>query len=194
MKRKNKLLTILFACFPGAGHMYLGLMMSGLSFMLIFWGLICLTILLSSLLREFGFLLALLPIPWFYAFFDAINQWDRIFVQGEVVEDSFWLPDMISYLSGVRFPRPFRFHSRVPRILLGVGLVLVALRQIGEYVMDILCSIGFFEGYRWVIHSFDSIWVSLLLLALGGWLIFGKGRQIHQECQEIKELSEHHEG
>ncbi len=55
--------------FPGAGHMYLGLQRRGLQLMAAF----LLSIYLLDLLRLSAFLF-LVPIIWFYSFFDALQQ------------------------------------------------------------------------------------------------------------------------
>ena len=38
--KKSRLFSLLCACWPGAGEMYLGLMNRGLAIMLLFWGII----------------------------------------------------------------------------------------------------------------------------------------------------------
>lgn len=64
---RNSFLTFLFALIPGAGQMYLGLMKKGICIMLGF-GLI------STLvhLAPFNFIGFILPVIWFYAFFDTL--------------------------------------------------------------------------------------------------------------------------
>ena len=66
--RKSRILTFLFALWPGAGQMYLGYMKRGVSLMLLF----CLLMAISSF-TGFGVFIFLLPIVWFYGFFDTIN-------------------------------------------------------------------------------------------------------------------------
>ncbi|HWQ71578.1 MAG TPA: hypothetical protein VN370_04570 [Desulfitobacteriaceae bacterium] len=67
--KRNKFLTIMFSLLPGAGHMFMGFMKMGLSMMSLF----CFIIFLSSWLN-IGPLLFILPILWFYSFFDCINK------------------------------------------------------------------------------------------------------------------------
>ena len=66
--RKSKILTFLFALFPGAGQMYLGYMKRGVSLMTAFF-------LVFALMGFLGmsFLAFFLPVIWFYAFFDTLN-------------------------------------------------------------------------------------------------------------------------
>ena len=65
---KSRGLAVFFGLLPGAGHMYLGKMMKGLTFMILFWGIIA----LASVL-EMGVIILALPVLWFYAFFDNLN-------------------------------------------------------------------------------------------------------------------------
>lgn len=68
-KEKSKFLTFGFSLLPGTGHMYMGFMKMGLSLMAAFFFLIF----LSSWLR-IGPLLFVLPLIWFYSFFDCMNK------------------------------------------------------------------------------------------------------------------------
>ncbi|MDE7232759.1 MAG: hypothetical protein K2N37_06780 [Lachnospiraceae bacterium] len=67
-KKKSKFWLFLFSLFPGAGHMYLGLMRMGLSFMLGFMALI-------AVIAVTGLeVLTVLPITlYIYSFFHANN-------------------------------------------------------------------------------------------------------------------------
>ena len=65
--RKSRILTFLFALWPGAGQMYLGYMKRGVSLM----GIFCLLISITGFLN-LSFLFFLLPVIWFYAFFDTL--------------------------------------------------------------------------------------------------------------------------
>ena len=66
--KKSSFWTFVFSLFPGAGHMYLGLMKKGASLMLLF----CFVFALSGFFN-LTFLMMFLPVIWFYSFFDAMN-------------------------------------------------------------------------------------------------------------------------
>ncbi|KAB3530549.1 hypothetical protein [Alkaliphilus serpentinus] len=66
---KSKLWTFLFSLIPGAGHMYLGMMRRGVQLMALFM----LPIMIAGFFRLELFLF-ILPIIWFYSFFDAMNR------------------------------------------------------------------------------------------------------------------------
>lgn len=79
--RKSKVISILLGIFPGAGHLYLGLQRRGLQLMAGF--LAALYILDEMRLSVFLFLL---PILWFYSFFDVLGQVAKL-NRGEELED-----------------------------------------------------------------------------------------------------------
>lgn len=87
-KRRSNFLNFIFACIPGAGYMYNGLLKRGLEVLLGF-GFI-------TLLGDFlhlGVLVPALLIPfWFYTFFDTFNVKTRL-DHGEYIEDKFILLD-----------------------------------------------------------------------------------------------------
>jgi hypothetical protein len=70
--RKSKMLATLLSVFPGAGHMYLGLQKRGLQLMAAF--LFSIYILDALHLSLFLFII---PILWFYSFFDALQLVSR---------------------------------------------------------------------------------------------------------------------
>jgi len=67
--RKNKFFTFVFALLPGAGQMYQGFMKRGASLMMTFFALIAIAVILN--LEE---LTIILPVIWFYGFFDCMNK------------------------------------------------------------------------------------------------------------------------
>ena len=69
---KSRTMGLMLAIVPGAAHMYLGLMKRGAQLMILFFGsLYVLDVLGLSLF------LFLVPLIWFYAFFDALQQVGR---------------------------------------------------------------------------------------------------------------------
>lgn len=68
-RKKNKFFTFLWALIPGAGHMNMGFMKEGLSLLSFFFGCIFISAYFNI---EAG--IFILPVIWFYSFFDAINK------------------------------------------------------------------------------------------------------------------------
>lgn len=78
--RRSKVFATLLSAFPGAGQMYLGLQKRGLQMMLLFLG----SIYVLDVLRLSLFLF-LIPVIWFYCFFDGLQQVSRY--QREPLQD-----------------------------------------------------------------------------------------------------------
>ncbi|MEJ8304688.1 multi-tm2 domain protein [Saccharibacillus sacchari] len=152
--RKSRTMGLLLAIVPGAAHMYLGLMKRGTQFMILFFGSI-------YILDVFGLslFLFLVPLIWFYAFFDALQQVGRY--GQEVLQDR--------ALLGNRF---------ADRKWLGVLLVLL-----GSYYIFGSILIPFFFQYipsyikaylYGAMDYFSDTLVALLLIGGGIRLMLGK--------------------
>jgi hypothetical protein len=83
-QKRNRFLTFVFSLLPGAGHMFMGFMKMGLSMMSGFFFIIF----LGSWLN-IAPLLFILPMIWFYSFFDCINKTYAKDEEFEKLEDSF---------------------------------------------------------------------------------------------------------
>lgn len=68
-RTKNKFFTVFWALIPGAGQMYHGLMRKGVALMSLFVGVIAL-----MTLTYISELVCVLPVIWFYSFFDTLNR------------------------------------------------------------------------------------------------------------------------
>ncbi|MCL2530940.1 MAG: hypothetical protein FWE40_02125 [Oscillospiraceae bacterium] len=178
--KPSKFLTFCFSLLPGAGHMYLGLMKRGLSFMILFFATIAATFLSSSLRLEpfmFAFALAI-PIVWFAAFFDlwryprmtaeekAAQQDEFLFMQEPTVQ---WKP-----------------IARKLCVLGGVLLILAAVQQvIQHYIMRL-----FTQWHWWNIQP--AIGAAIMLaLGIAAIVIFTrKPKQLPQQQNEVHIESE----
>jgi hypothetical protein len=109
--KKSKALAVILSVFPGAGHMYLGMQRRGLQLMAGF----LLAIYILDVLRLAIFLF-LIPIIWFFSFFDAMQQASKI--GEEPLKD---VP-LISY---------FINHQR----WFGIGLLLLGAYYLFDHVM-----------------------------------------------------------
>ena len=70
MKKKNSFFTLLFSCYPGGGHMYLGFMKQGVQLMLLFTVIGAVSS-FNSIFRSLSFFI---PILVAYSIFDAMNK------------------------------------------------------------------------------------------------------------------------
>ncbi|MDM5154306.1 hypothetical protein QUF88_10795 [Bacillus sp. DX1.1] len=152
--KKSKTLTSILAIFPGAGHMYLGLQRRGLQLMIAF----LFAIYILDVLRLSAFLF-LVPIIWFYSFFDTLQQASKY--GKEELQDT----PIVDYLIN---------HQK------WVGIGLLAL---GCYFILDRMFIPIFDEYftvmfnihlsDWYYNYFQTSVVSLLLIGGGFKLLLG---------------------
>lgn len=113
--KKSKILATFLSIFPGAGHLYLGLQQRGIQLMAAF----LFSIFLINELR-LGIFLFLIPIIWFYSFFDGLQKASKA-GDDEDLEDTPVIDYLINYQKWI-----------------GIGLVLLGLYYL---VINILLPI-----------------------------------------------------
>jgi hypothetical protein len=153
--KKSKMIATFLSIVPGAGHMYLGLQKRGLQLM----GAFFFCIYIMDVLR-LSFFLFLIPILWFYSFFDALQQISK---QGQ--ED----------LKDIPFVDWFINHQKwVGIVLLGLGLYYLT----NEMLLNLLDSIYPKERISYLFNRyFQNIVVSVLLIGGGLRLLTGSKRR-----------------
>ncbi|WP_077620442.1 hypothetical protein [Bacillus sinesaloumensis] len=158
--RKSKTLATILAIFPGAGHMYLGLQKRGIQLMAAFlFGIYILDVLRLSLF------LFLIPIIWFYSFFDALQKVSK---HGE--EDLEDVP-VVSYIVN---------HQK------WVGFGLIALGLYYLLVNVVLPTVGpmVMEAFNFDIHNFYYNYLQgtiICILLIGGGLKLMIGNKKRKE-------------
>ncbi|KGP91020.1 hypothetical protein N780_17255 [Pontibacillus chungwhensis BH030062] len=152
--KKSRVIATLLGIFPGAGHMYLGLQRRGLQLMAAF----LLSIYILDVLHLSIFLF-LIPIIWFFSFFDALQLASRY--EEEIIED---IP-VIKY---------FINHQRwigIALILLGVFYMLddVLMPVLADEIRETF-QINLYYYYE---RYFQMIIVCLLFIGGGIKLLLG---------------------
>ena len=180
--KKNGILTLLFACIPGAGQMYQGYMKRGLSLITLFF--LCI---MAGMLLEPLVLTAL--IVWMYSFFDTFNLRAQIIAENAPADD---------YLVHINWKdkrmQDFMMDSHK---LLGWGLIalggLVAYQNIIMRVLgDVMWRWGqnspFFRAVYLMLEQLPQIVVCVALIVCGVWLVRGpKGKKVHRKKAEEPE-------
>ncbi len=165
-KQKNKFLTFLLSLIPGAGHMYMGFMHMGLSIMGAFWLIIAI-----STITSMGQLLFLLPLLWFYSFFDSMNK------ASSAPEEFAALEDRWFFVSGKDANLPYYLQKY--KGIAGIILVLFGL-----YMLVNNFSYSFYSYLpnfvRQFIHLIPQLVVAILIIALGVRLILGKRKEMQK--------------
>lgn len=140
----KRMITLALSVVPGAGHMYLGLQKRGLIFMSAFF----FTIFFMGWLR-LGFLTFLLPVIWFYVFFDAFHL-----VNNKEIKDLEKDFEMINLLPKIS-------NSFIGKILIGIGIILIFNNIFYPIVTEY-----FRLGYQFINYIQTSI-VALIFIYLG---------------------------
>lgn len=167
-QKKGKFLTFIFSLLPGAGHMYMGFMKSGLSLMSIFFFLVF----LSSWL-DIGPILYILPLVWFYSFFDCMQKSDAKDEDFLLIEDKY----LFSLDTLINIDRNI-FKKR--KLFSGILLLILGAYLLWNSAMNILQGYIPPEIYNIISYhakAFPKIIIGIGIVALGVWLIVGKKRE-----------------
>lgn len=176
-KKKNRFWLFVFSLCPGAGHMYLGFMKMGLSFLLGFALSIALVDLTSL------DVLAVIPIViYIYALFHANNIGALSDEQFYALEDQYLLGfDNIKAAN-------FRLDGRV-RSIAAVVLILIGISMLGDLGLGLLWNYVGLENpiMRLIYHTIRDVvprvLIALAIIWFGIYLLRGKkvpGEQMPQ--------------
>lgn len=142
----KKIITLGLSIIPGAGHMYLGYQQKGLALM----GGFFFTIFFMGWLN-LSMLLFILPLIWFYSFFDAFH-----ILNGNDIEDI----DMSKILPNIK-------HEYIGFGLIGMGL-LIAFQRIVYPLIN--------QYIDWQIRNYIQTSIVSLIFIIGGIKMLGKKR------------------
>jgi hypothetical protein len=113
MKKGKKTMALLLSCIPGTGHMYIGLQRQGLEYMSMFFFII-----FFGNWLNLDFVMFLIPIIWFYSFFDVLKKTS---MEGPVPDDDIFSSNLFNGENNW-----FKDKNKIfGYILVGLGLVLI---------------------------------------------------------------------
>ncbi len=156
--RKSKSFATLLSIVPGAGHLYLGLQRRGIQLMAAF----LFSIYILDVLR-LGIFLFIVPIIWFYSFFDGLQKASQY--ESGVVEDE----PIVSYLIN---------HQK----WLGIGLIVLGLYYIGSNIIIPMADPILLDRYDINIQFWIQAYVQpaiICLFLIGGGIKLLSGKKIH---------------
>jgi TM2 domain-containing membrane protein YozV len=154
-QQQEKTRTILLSIIPGLGHMNLGLMQRGITFLVSFVGLFAIILFLSIIMNTGSLLVFLfaLPVIWIYGIFDAVSIVQRKH-NGEQLEDK-------SLFEGIEEHIASGHKNKVLTIALaifpGAGHLYLGLQKRGLQLMG---------GFLLAIFIMDNMRLSLFLFLL----------------------------
>ncbi len=172
IRKKDSFLTFLFSLVPGAGQMYMGFMKRGVSLMSVFFFLIFLSSWLSI-----GTIMFILPIVWFYSFFDVFNLRsipdDEFYAQ----EDDFIiLPEFSRSKLNLLHDK---YNNIIAVILIVIGFSILwnnlyglFRRLLPYYIYEVIYTFG---------HYFPQLLVGIAIIYFGFYLIRGKKKELDRK-------------
>lgn len=178
-RKKRGFWTFIFSLIPGAGEMYLGFMKRGVSTMLVFLGWLT-----FCGMSGFNVGVILAPVIWFYSFFSVHNLVslpDEEFYQQE---DDYILIHMDRIVGIDRWERGKVKFLAAAFIIIGV---FTAAQEMWQMFWEILPQwlqnrVGVFY------YGLPKVVISLLLIALGIYLIRGKKKQLDQQAEVVYDM------
>ena len=180
--KKNGILTLLFACIPGAGQMYQGYMKRGLSLITLFF--LCI---MAGMLLEPLVLTAL--IVWMYSFFDTFNLRAQ-FIAGTAPADDY----LVHFnTKDARLTLFFRdSHKLVGWALIALGAMVAYQNIIMRVLGDVMWRWGqnnpVFRAFYLMLDELPQIVTCVALIVCGLWLVRGpKGKKVHRKKAEESE-------
>lgn len=183
MNKKNKILFFLFSLIPGAAHMYIGLVKRGLVIMLALVAGAGL-----AMMADTPAFLLVLPVLWFYSFFDAWNKYHLPEEKLTKVQD-----DFLFFLNAM--PENVRSDPRFKKVasanVLKVGGIVAIIAgayliwdQIIVRVLIRLLSDTGAEILSQISYKLPQVAVAVILIFVGIKLISHKKRELERKNNE----------
>lgn len=174
MVKRSKFWTVVFSFLPGAGHMFMGFMKQGTSLMVAFFGLFAVSSWLS--MGELNFLI---PVLWFYSFFDCMNKRFSTDVAFMQFEDKFLFEDWFKSKKGANLGR-YNTIISVLLIMVGVYMVLTNVWR-ALYWNGIVFSPVIEAAVDTIFDRLPQIAIGVLIVVFGIKLIKGKKKEMNDD-------------
>lgn len=161
---KNKLLLFLFSFMPGAGQMYLDMMKKGLVLMSLFCGVV-----FCAAFFYFEFLLFLLPVIWFYAFFDALNSGHMTYEERKAADSNFMM-GIYQISSGDTKSVLRKGHAFLGIICILLGIYILFDNVFREMIWHLE---DYFPVVYTVFRKFPTLLIAIFIIVWGVKLVKG---------------------
>lgn len=179
--KKSSFLTFCFAFMPGAGQMYLGYLKRGASFMAVFFAVCALAAFLG--LQP---LLFLLPIIWFYAFFDTFNIKHMTDEQRLQTKDDYFFDIDKSLLKSFIEKN----NLIVGGVFIFLGIYMLYSNLLLPVLGRILDSISYDMWWIWnILNSVPTLFIAVVIIYIGLRLVRGP-RQTMAAIEQDSDFTE----
>lgn len=170
-KQKKGFWTFIFSFIPGAGEMHMGFMKQGISIMTIFWATIGLAALLNI-----GATLFVLPLLWFYSFFNVHNLKSLTEEEFYSIEDDYafhldvFIADRRSFFQ--------KYHNIVAAVLILIGLSILwnnSYRLLADILPQYMLNVVYRVG-----NMVPQMVMGIAIIALGISMVKGKKKELEE--------------
>lgn len=182
IKKRNSFFTFIFSSIPGGGQMFMGFMKLGLFLLTTFMGVCAIAALL-----HIEAVLFILPIIWFYSFFDCLNKMSLTQEQLTQLKDEYPVkPEQIRAILPGIFPK-YNLAAAIVLICIGVSILWENFFDvISEFIPDV------FYNQLWRLSdAVPQLVIGLLIIYLGLKLIAGKKKELNNQQPGIEEKEVH---
>ena len=173
IKKKGKFLTTIFSCIPGGGQMYMGFMKEGLSLM----GMFFFILFLSSWLN-IGPMLYVLPVLWFYSFFDAMNKMSLDDEEFYCLEDHFLFAEGLEKEKILWFLKKYSTVIAMVLIVFGVSILFNSFLDLVGHYLNFWIVRELADFVRWFVPQ--SVF-ALFIIWLGVKMIGEKKKRLDEK-------------
>lgn len=161
-QKKNRFLTLIFSMMFGAGQMYMGFMKQGLSIM----GCTLAVIAIGDI-TQLSIVYLILPLLWFYSFFDSLNKRamaDELFMK---------LEDISIFPFEINTQRIKEFTDKY-QIYIGGGFIFLGICILNNSVLAHI-----FPGSWFLLRIVGpQFFISVVIIAIGVRMILSKKQEL----------------
>lgn len=178
IKKKNGFFTFIFSFVPGAVEMYMGLMKSGISILLIFATSIVLSSFLPGVLEVFFIAFAI--VTWIYAFFHGWNIYSQSPERLAQMEDGYIWKDFVD-------ERKSSIPDGFVKKAAPIALIVLGASAIWNYVSGILIRQipdEYWNDLYLPIRELPQLVIAILFVVIGVKLIKGRKKKFEEETVE----------
>ena len=182
-KQKRGFWLFIFSLIPGAGEMYMGFKKQGLSIMLLFWGVFAV-----CSFTGMDWLIFLIPILWFYSFFNVHNLKSLSEEEFYSIEDSyvFHMDELAEDINSL-----IRHHRKLTAILLIIFGASILWNNIVDFFYMILPGyladvLGTFA------YHLPQLVIAVCIILAGIYILTRKKDELDDEQQNSSKEEEHY--
>ena len=182
-KQKRGFWLFIFSLIPGAGEMYMGFKKQGLSIMLLFWGVFAV-----GSFTGMDWLIFLIPIIWFYSFFNVHNLKSLSEEEFYSIEDSyvFHMDELTGDISSL-----VSHHRKLTAILLIILGASILWNNIVDFFYMILPGyladvLGTFA------YHLPQLVIAVCIILAGIYILTRKKDELDDEQQNSSKEEEHY--